>query len=584
MIAAWMIYTVATTLLLYAAARSAEYIARALGAPTRFVWAIGMIAALCLSGRAFVNGRSVRNDSVAPVYTGAAPSFRTMIVIGGNRGGGGTLHESASHSLLQSLLNAAGAASHTLRGVSGRIDVAALERWNATLVALWLAASLVAAVYLLTSLVGLRRLERRFQPASVDQQSVLVSSDVGPALLGVLRSRIVLPAWVLALPRYEREIILAHEREHASAFDPALLHAAALAIVLQPWNIGLWAIFARLRLAIEADCDRRVLGVVGDARTYGQLLVTVYQRSIPARVPYVAFVRRPSNLEQRILRMTQAPRLVSIGSTAAVLAASVLATTAWVAPSPHKSPLPLQSVASLQRSGLRELKPVQITALRTDSGVETVPAGDQSRDLGLLPTKRTPPTVVSATSVAESPASVSLPGPCAAAGRLAGSAVPTFSQRFTSGCSIDGEIVVVALDSWRVLVAARDTADAGQQHVDFLVFTTADSSFPPSLRWSTTTGHAEFRDNDFYVASPAAGIPAMAFGTSAATPAASYPNALHFAISRIEILRQPPLTWDVLRQLPGAPRCKPPIFIVDGMIVSGDDDCFLIGGQPMQIP
>src|SRR5262245_15350048 len=48
MIAPWMLYTLLVGVLLYAAARGAEFVCRALRLPTRFVWAaaLGLTAAL----------------------------------------------------------------------------------------------------------------------------------------------------------------------------------------------------------------------------------------------------------------------------------------------------------------------------------------------------------------------------------------------------------------------------------------------------------------------------------------------------------------------------------------------------------
>src|SRR5262245_33937412 len=52
MIAAWMLYSLLVGTLLYAAARAAEVVCRALGAPTRFAWALALCATLGLSGNA----------------------------------------------------------------------------------------------------------------------------------------------------------------------------------------------------------------------------------------------------------------------------------------------------------------------------------------------------------------------------------------------------------------------------------------------------------------------------------------------------------------------------------------------------
>ena len=46
-----------------------------------------------------------------------------------------------------------------------------------------------------------------------------------------------------------------------------------------PWNLALWWHLRRLRLAVEMDCDSRVVGALGDARAYGELLLKVAQAS-----------------------------------------------------------------------------------------------------------------------------------------------------------------------------------------------------------------------------------------------------------------------------------------------------------------
>src|SRR5207237_268990 len=76
--------------------------------------------------------------------------------------------------------------------------------------------------------------------AAVDGRAVLVSDDVGPAVAGLWRPRIVLPEWALRLTDAERRLMLAHEDEHVRARDPWLLAAAAALVLLAPWNLMLW--------------------------------------------------------------------------------------------------------------------------------------------------------------------------------------------------------------------------------------------------------------------------------------------------------------------------------------------------------
>ena len=101
---------------------------------------------------------------------------------------------------------------------------------------------------------------------------MLLSDDVGPAVVGLRHGEIVMPRWALQIDVALRRLLLLHEREHLHAGDPRLLFAGLAAIVCAPWNPFVWIQFLRLRLAVEIDCDARVLRASGDARGYGSQL------------------------------------------------------------------------------------------------------------------------------------------------------------------------------------------------------------------------------------------------------------------------------------------------------------------------
>lgn len=168
----------------------------------------------------------------------------------------------------------------------------------------WIGASVVLIGLVWGGALRMRRLGRRWHPRSLDGVEVLVSQAMGPAVIGFLRPRIVLPAWVLDLPPEERSLILAHEEEHRRGRDPLLLAGALLVPVLMPWNPGAWLAFFRLRDAVETDCDARVLARrVGTPRRYARLLYEVGTRPA-APVPLGAgFGERTSSLERRIRTM-----------------------------------------------------------------------------------------------------------------------------------------------------------------------------------------------------------------------------------------------------------------------------------------
>src|SRR5204863_5446483 len=129
---------------------------------------------------------------------------------------------------------------------------------------------------------------------------------------------IVVPRWVLDRSRDEQRLILAHEAEHVRAGDPILLGAACALVALMPWNPAAWIILSRIRLAIEIDCDARVLRGGVSPQAYGSLLVDVAEHASPLRFA-MALSDRSSHLHQRILAMS--PRSVphSIGRVASVM-------------------------------------------------------------------------------------------------------------------------------------------------------------------------------------------------------------------------------------------------------------------------
>ena len=176
---------------------------------------------------------------------------------------------------------------------------------------------------------------RQWVSGDVDGVSVLVSQDVGPAVVGFVRGRIVLPVWALEAEPLERSMMLRHEQEHLAAGDPRLILFAALVVVLMPWNVAMWCMARRVRLAVEVDCDRRVMsGGDLDMRSYAELLLSVGARRTTPACGVGFSVGRPF-LERRIDRMTfpaggsrrQPSALAAIGIVLAL-------GTAWALPQP----------------------------------------------------------------------------------------------------------------------------------------------------------------------------------------------------------------------------------------------------------
>src|SRR5690606_7418126 len=141
-------------------------------------------------------------------------------------------------------------------------------------------------------------------------------------VVGIWRGRIVLPTWLLELGAPLRALVLRHEGEHLRARDPGLLAIAAIALLIQPWNPALWWQFRRLRLAIELDCDARVLRGGADLERYGLLLLAVGQRTRRHLATVPALAEDRTLLARRIAIMS-APKLVPSFSRVALWAALV---------------------------------------------------------------------------------------------------------------------------------------------------------------------------------------------------------------------------------------------------------------------
>ena len=169
--------------------------------------------------------------------------------------------------------------------------------------------------------------------STLDDVPVVITRALGPATIGALRPRILLPQWVLALPALQRQYIVRHEEEHRRSRDAGLLLVAVLPAILLPWSIPLWWQLRRLRLAVEMDCDQRVVSTLGDAHAYGTLLVSVAQAR--ARGPRLrpAFIESKGMLERRLTHLLAPPQR-SRGQRA-LLGAIVVALLTVILTTPH---------------------------------------------------------------------------------------------------------------------------------------------------------------------------------------------------------------------------------------------------------
>jgi beta-lactamase regulating signal transducer with metallopeptidase domain len=191
----------------------------------------------------------------------------------------------------------------------------------------WTATSAIALVAFLRAFIVLRARRASWKTATVDGHTTWIAPDVGPAVVGLMRPRIVLPEWALQLGDMDRGFVLRHESEHIRTGDPRLLLVAGLLLVAMPWNPALWWMTRRMRLAMEIDCDARVLRGTDAIREYGMFLLAVDERR-GRTLPLVAsLTEQRALLERRILAMTASrpsyPRLVSAALGLVACAAAI---------------------------------------------------------------------------------------------------------------------------------------------------------------------------------------------------------------------------------------------------------------------
>jgi beta-lactamase regulating signal transducer with metallopeptidase domain len=150
----------------------------------------------------------------------------------------------------------------------------------------------------------------------------------------LVKSAIVVPRWALAESQRVRSLIIAHELEHQRTGDHLLSALTLVLTVAQPWNPAVWWIARRLRLALEVDCDSRVLRRGSDPRAYGLLLLEAGSRAAGCRLPIPALSRPLSSLEERLRVITAERRSSRMRAAKLVMVAGILVATAAFIPEP----------------------------------------------------------------------------------------------------------------------------------------------------------------------------------------------------------------------------------------------------------
>ena len=212
--------------------------------------------------------------------------------------------------------------------------------YGAVIRQLWFASALVVLAWGALAAWRLRRLVRAQCTGSPDRTAVdgvrvTLTETLGPATAGLWRPRVLLPRWVLALPAERRRYVVRHEDEHRCAHDAALLAGVSALVALMPWNVALWWQLRRLRLAVEVDCDRRVVASLGGAVEYGALLLDVAEASSRGPRLQPALLGGTGELERRLTALLSGGRRGIVEWVVAPAAAIALVAVVLSVPHPE---------------------------------------------------------------------------------------------------------------------------------------------------------------------------------------------------------------------------------------------------------
>ncbi|HEX6909213.1 MAG TPA: hypothetical protein VF142_02410, partial [Longimicrobium sp.] len=191
MIASWMLYALLVSVLVAAAAWLLEGAVRLRGGPVRLLWLGALLATVILTAlaplrvrpapqAATVTLQPTRHAEPAAEARPEGPALLAARMLG-----------SAREALSRPLESAAGLG----RGAAGTALAGGWMGLSAALLAL-------AAATLLRA----RRARRGWPMADIAGAPVRVSPGVGPAVLGVVRPEVVVPAWLLEAPAEEQRL------------------------------------------------------------------------------------------------------------------------------------------------------------------------------------------------------------------------------------------------------------------------------------------------------------------------------------------------------------------------------------------
>lgn len=318
-----MLYLFLVAALLGVAAHFGERLFAEMNWPRRSAWLLAMIATVALPANAFL---TITNTTIMDTN----PAFTLPLIL--------------------ELPDVAGIADGTGQATAATsINWPEWQVFSSAFTGVWVASSAAVLLFYLVAAVRLHRIRRTAEQRTIAKRTVLLTENLGPAVIGFFQPRVVLPRWLATQDSDLRTQVLRHENQHIEAHDQRTLFMALLIVAAMPWNIPLWWQLRRLRAAIELDCDARVLRAGADSKRYAEALFTVGQQSSHTPFAALALTEPVSDLERRIQIMLAKVRRLGVfgfGIRATALVVVMAFAIAVQAPNAQQSNEPRSSAAN----------------------------------------------------------------------------------------------------------------------------------------------------------------------------------------------------------------------------------------------
>jgi len=283
--------------------------------------------------------------------------------------------------------------------VTTRLGSVNADRW---LLAIWLlgaCALLVVLIWQQRRFVARLRLHK-----SGDGSWRSDIADVAPAVLGVLRQRLVLPeCFETEYSDEEQRLVLAHERMHQQRHDPWALATCAAMRTLFWFNPIMHFAAARFRRDIEMACDSAVLRAhPGSRRRYAAALFKSHVAE--GAIPVGCLWHQTPPVKERILLLKHALPARHARLAGAIMLSMVALGTTGIAVAGHDAALDAASALAVTLPAQIMATPPPLPAQPTAADAGGSPAPSAQPTIAEMDAPPAPPAIAQIRARSELPA------------------------------------------------------------------------------------------------------------------------------------------------------------------------------------